>query len=344
MKLISFLKKLNKHETLLRNFFLILSCLVIFWIALYPFTPVNVTEANATFQINSGSNLNQITNQLVETELLNDSLRFKTLTFITGNHKKLKRGYYKIPSDTSPLKLLDILVKGKEALFPITLLEGSTFSQLLKLIHKNKNIKKTINGNDENEILKLIGAEEKFIEGLFYPDTYYFRKNTSDVEILRNAYHVMQAKIKFLWENRTDNLPYKSSYEALVIASIIEKEIGILEEAPEIAGVFVNRLSIGMPLQSDPTVIYGMGDEFKGNIRRKDLKKDNMYNTYTRKGIPPSPIATASLNSLEAALNPATTENFYFVAKGNRMHHFSKTVKEHNRAVNKYQKKRRKKR
>ena len=144
----------------------------------------------------------------------------------------------------------------------------------------------------------------------------------------------------FLWKNRTDNLPYKNSYEALVIASIIEKEIGVIEEAPEIAGVFINRLRIGMPLQSDPTVIYGMGNEFKGNIRRKDLKRDNIFNTYTRRGIPPSPIAMVSLNSLEAALNPATTQNFYFVAKGNRRHHFSKTLREHNKAVYKYQKKR----
>ena len=342
MNLISSLKKLSKNQFPFKKNIFIVFGLVLFWIIIYPFTPINVTQSNATFEISSGSNLNQISNQLVEAELLNDSFRFKLLTFITGNHKNLKRGYYKIPQDTTPLKLLDILANGKSILFPITLVEGTTFKQTIQLIHNNKNIKKTLDGRDSQDILRLMGAKEKYIEGLFFPDTYHFHKNTTDLEILKNAYQVLQAKLEFLWENRTDNLPYKTAYEALVIASIIEKEIGVRDEAPEIAGVFVNRLSIGMPLQSDPTVIYGMGSKFKGNIRRKDLKKDTIFNTYTRKGIPPSPIAMVSLDSLEAALNPATTENFYFVAKGNRRHHFSKTLKEHNRAVYKYQKKKRK--
>ena len=340
MKLIKFLKKLNRHKILLKRNFFIFIGLFIFWVVIYPFTPINVTENNATFKINSGSNLNQITNQLVETELLNDSIRFKILTLLTGNHTKLKKGYYKIPENTTPLGLLNILVDGKEILFSITFVEGSTFTQIIKQINRNKNLKKTLKGLSEKEILKLIGAKENLIEGLFFPDTYFFHKNTTDLEILKNSYQILQAKMTFLWKNRTDNLPYKNPYEALVIASIIEKEIGVIEEAPEIAGVFINRLRIGMPLQSDPTVIYGMGNEFKGNIRRKDLKKDNIFNTYTRRGIPPSPIAMVSLNSLDAALNPATTQNFYFVAKGNRRHHFSKTLREHNKAVYKYQKKR----
>ena len=343
MKLINFLKEFPKSHILLKRKFLILTSLFFVWLILYPFIPINVTESNATFKISHGTNLNQITDQLVETKLLNDSFRFKALTFVSGNQKKLKKGYYKLAKSTTPLQLLDILVNGKETLYSITFKEGETYSSMVLTLTKNPNIIKTLTNLNEKKILTKIGAKEDFIEGIFFPDTYYFHRNTTDVEILKNAYQVMQAKINFLWENRTSNLPYKNPYEALIIASIIEKEVGIKEEAAEIAGVFVNRLFKGMRLQSDPTVIYGMGEKFKGNIRRADLKKDNKFNTYTRKGIPPSPIALSSYNSLEAALNPATTENLYFVAKGNRRHKFSKTLKEHNKAVYKYQKKRKRK-
>ena len=337
MTLIPYLKKLSNHPLIVKRKFFLLLLLVVFSTMTYPFTPMHVTESNATLEINSGSNLNQITNQLVEMNILKDSFRFKVLAFVTGNQTKLKKGYYKIPDSITPLGLLSILVDGKEMLFPITLVEGSTFKQIVELIDNNANIKKTIVGFDEQKILQLMRAEEPYVEGLFFPDTYYFYKNTTDLEILTNAYKVMKSKMQFLWENRTEDLPYESPYEAIIVASIIEKELGVEYEAPEIAGVFVNRLRANMRLQSDPTVIYGMQESFKGNIRKRDLRADTSHNTYTRKGIPPSPISLPSLISLEAALNPATTGYFYFVAKGNRMHHFSKTLKEHNRAVNTYQ-------
>lgn len=336
MQLIPYLKTLSNHPLIVKRKFFILWVLVIVWALAYPLVPMHVSEKNATLEINSGSSLNQITSQLVEMNILNDSFRFKALAFFTGNQTKLKKGYYKIPDNITPLGLLRILVDGKEMLFPITLVEGSTFKEVRELIKNNANIKKTITDGDEKTILQSIRATEPYVEGLFYPDTYYFYKNTTDIEIMTNAYNVMTSKMAFLWENRTEDLPYESPYEALIVASIIEKEMGVEYEAPEIAGVFVNRLNANMRLQSDPTVIYGMQDSFKGNIRKKDLRADTSHNTYTRKGIPPSPIALPSLVALEAALNPATTGYYYFVAKGNRMHQFSKTLKEHNRAVNQY--------
>lgn len=189
----------------------------------------------------------------------------------------------------------------------------------------------------DQQILKSIGAEETHPEGLFFPDTYYFSNGMSDLEILKRAYHAMRTKLNEAWTQREPGLPYKSPYEALIMASIIEKETGRAEERKIIAGVFVNRLRIGMRLQTDPTVIYGMGERFDGNIRRKDLQEDTAYNTYTRSGLPPTPIAMPGMASIEAALHPAKTQALYFVGKGDGSHVFSNTLAEHNRAVAKYQ-------
>ena len=328
-KMINFIKK---RKILIIFFFLI------FWLISYLFLPLNITENNASFEVADGSNLNEITKQLVEVKVLKDSFRFKLLTFVFAKTESLKRGHYKLESNATALDLLDMLVNGKESLYSISFPEGLTFNQLIKKIKANKNIRKTLKSYDQANILKVISSNKKYVEGLFFPDSYYFYKGTSDVEILKNANNVLNRKLQFAWDNRSSDLPYKNMYEALIMASIIEKELGILEEAPIIAGVFVNRLNINMPLQSDPTVIYGIRDKFNGNLTRKDLKKYTPFNTYVIKSLPPSPISLPSLNSIEAALNPATTNALYFVAKGNRRHHFSATLKEHNRAVRKYQK------
>jgi len=318
--------------------FLIIFCLFIFWIFSYLLLPLNITEENASFEVTEGSNLNEITEQLVEIKVLKESFRFKLLTFMFNKRESLKRGHYKLESDATALDLLDMLAHGKESLYSIYFAEGFTSSEMINKIKENKYIKKTIKSYDKESILKVISSDKKYLEGLFFTDSYYFYKNTSDIEILQNSHSVLKRKLQSAWDNRSAELPYKDMYEALIIASIVEKEVGVVEEAPIIAGVFVNRINIGMPLQSDPTVIYGMGKKFNGNLTRKDLKKDTPYNTYTRKGLPPSPISLPSLNSIEAALNPAVTSALYFVAKGNRRHHFSATLKEHNRAVRKYQK------
>ena len=317
---------------------LIISFLFIFWCASYLFLPLNITEENASFEISEGSNINDITEQLVEIKILRGSFRFKLLTLVFNKREDLKRGHYKLNADATALDLLDMLAYGKESLYSIYFAEGFTSAEMIKKIKENKHIKKTLKSYDSESILKVISSDKKYLEGLFFPDSYYFYKNTSDIEIFQNSHRILMRKLEFEWDNRTPELPYKDMYEALIIASIIEKEVGVTEEAPIIAGVFVNRMNIGMPLQSDPTVIYGMGKKFTGNITRKDLKKDNPYNTYTRKKLPPSPISLPSLNSIKAALNPKKTNALYFVAKGNRKHHFSATLKEHNRAVRKYQK------
>jgi UPF0755 protein len=190
----------------------------------------------------------------------------------------------------------------------------------------------------ESEIMQLIGAGESSAEGLFFPDTYFFLKNSSDIEILRRAYQSMQNHLQVAWDERIESLPLESPYEALILASIVEKETGLESDRAEIAGVFVNRLRIGMRLQTDPTVIYGMGDQFDGNLRKKDLQTDHDFNTYTRSGLPPTPIAMPGLASIQAAVNPAITDALYFVAKGNGESKFSTNLQDHNRAVAKYQK------
>ena len=331
--------KLHKILTHIKNKKIhIIFFILFFWMISYIFLPLNVTEENSSFEIVDGSNLNEITEQLVEVKVLRDSFRFKLLTFILSEREGLKKGHYKLESNATALDLLDMLINGKETLYSIYFPEGSTFLEMVDKINSNNNIKKTLNSYTQENILKVISSNKKYVEGLFFPDSYYFYKNTSDIEIFKNSHSILMRKLQYEWDNRAPELPYKDMYEALIIASIIEKEVGVTEEAPIIAGVFVNRMNIGMPLQSDPTVIYGMGKKFTGNITRKDLKKDNPYNTYTRKKLPPSPISLPSLNSIKAALNPAKTNALYFVAKGSRKHHFSATLKEHNRAVRKYQK------
>ena len=271
--------------------------------------------------------------------VLKDSVRFKFFSYLFGKTESLKKGHYQIDKSITPYELLQILANGREMLFSIKFIEGTTFDDLILELKNNEYIKHEITSYTQDNILNLISADEKSAEGIFFPDTYYFYKNTSDIEILRNSYKVMKEKSNYLWDKRDSDLPYKNIYEALIMASIIEKEVGVKDEAPLIAGVFVNRLNINMPLQSDPTVIYGMRHRYDGNIRKTDLVEINSYNTYTQRGLPPTPIATPSLSSIIAALNPTKTDALYFVAKGDRTHQFSATLKEHNRAVREYQRK-----
>ena len=327
---ISFLKK--------RKFFIIFLILLL-WFFSYFFIPLNISEENASFEIDSGKNLEQITDQLIEMRVLKDSVRFKFFSYLFGKTESLKKGHYQIDKSITPYELLQILANGREMLFSIKFIEGTTFDDLILELKNNEYIKHEITSYTQDNILNLISADEKSAEGIFFPDTYYFYKNTSDIEILRNSYKVMKEKSNYLWDKRDSDLPYKNIYEALIMASIIEKEVGVKDEAPLVAGVFVNRLNINMPLQSDPTVIYGMRHRYDGNIRKTDLVEINSYNTYTQRGLPPSPIATPSLSSIIAALNPTKTDALYFVAKGDRTHQFSATVKEHNRAVREYQRK-----
>ena len=252
---------------------------------------------------------------------------------------KIKAGEYKVVSGQSPLQVLDNIVKNKVIEYSITLIEGWTAKEAINALQDADGIISTLNVNKPQSILTAVGASDdyKHIEGIFYPDTYSFRKGTKDVDILKIAYKKMNKVLADAWEKRADKLPYKTPYEALIMASIIERETGVGAERAQISGVFVERLYKGMRLQTDPTVIYGMGDKYKGKIRRKNLLEPTPYNTYTIKGLPPTPIALANEYSVQAALHPLLNGKIYFVAKGDGYHQFSSNLKDHRAAVKKYQ-------
>lgn len=296
-----------------------------------PYTPYE-------FSIEPGSHVKQIAQQLEKQGILPNTWSFVLLARYLDKESAIKAGDYRLTKNLSQIALLDYLIKGDIRQHKIRFVEGWTFSQFRKVLYDHPHIKSTTAELSEAEIMELIGAHEKSAEGLFFPDTYYFVKNSTDIEILRRAYHIMQNHMHAAWSERMDSLPLESPYEALILASIIEKETGLDSDRAEIAGVFINRLRIGMRLQTDPTIIYGLGDQFDGNLRKKDLQTDQEYNTYTRKGLPPTPIAMPGLASIRAAVNPAATDALYFVAKGNGESRFSTNLTDHNRAVAKYQK------
>lgn len=277
--------------------------------------------------------------------------------------KPLNSGAYDIPLGANIATVLKILSGGKQAqMVRVQIIEGKRSKDLLALLHQHEDIKKDIeilaikknlakdrkishtNINKYNdEIIKQLGIPIKHLEGWFAPDTYFFGKGTSDVTILKHLYKKQKQTLDTAWQNRAPNLPYKNAYEALIMASIIEKETGIPSERGKVAGVFVNRMRKGMKLQTDPTVIYGMGDNYKGNIRKKDLREKTRYNTYKINGLPPTPIALPSSASIKAALNPTKTDALFFVATGDGGHTFTKTYAQHQIAVKAYLKKLREK-
>ena len=289
------------------------------------------------FSVESGSSLKNISKQLNDAGVLSNSWSFVLLSFLMGYESSIKAGDYKLTQLMSPVALLEYLVEGDIKQYEIKFIEGWTFSQIRQVLNQHAAIQHETVNLSEQEILHLIGATESKAEGLFFPDTYFFVKNSQDTEILRRAYLKMREHLSIAWSQRDASLPFTEPYEGLVLASIIEKETGLESDRAEISGVFINRLRMGMRLQTDPTVIYGMGASFDGNLRRKDLRTDHEHNTYTRAGLPPTPIAMPGLASIKAALSPADTKAIYFVAKGNGKSKFSTNLADHNRAVNKYQ-------
>lgn len=248
----------------------------------------------------------------------------------------IKSGEYKIAPDATPLEVLHKLVVGNTRTFKFTIIPGWRFSRVRKALVQHDAIKITLKGKSPYEVMDAIGAEGKYPEGWFLPNTYFFPAGTTDVEILARAYHAMQEVLKSEWKHRESNLPLDSPYEALILASIIEEETALPKERPRVAGVFISRLKIGMRLQADPTVIYGM-ENFNGNIKLSDLQEDTPYNTYQNYGLPPTPISMPSAASIHAALHPADGDALYFVATGKGGHEFSETYAQHQRAVRKYQ-------
>ena len=311
-----------------------------FWLFKYAKTPLNIAPQSQEITIKPKSGLKSIANQLVEQGVLKDALPFVILGKVLQKEPFLQAGDYTLNKNITPYLLLLSLNHGKALQGSITFVEGKTFKQMRQKLAKNDAVKSTIGDLTDIEILVLVGGNEKHVEGLFFPDTFYFDRGTNDIVLLKKSYDSMHAKLAAAWANKADHLPYKNSYDALIMASIVEKETGKASERPMIAGVFINRLRIGMRLQTDPTVIYGIGDKYDGNIRRKDLTTDTIYNTYTRDGLPPTPIAMPGLASIEAALHPESTKALYFVGKGDGSHQFSNSLAEHNQAVAKYQLKR----
>jgi UPF0755 protein len=325
----------------LKRFVLLVSCGVLLfsgWLYYHVNTPVHLSIVPYEFSIKSGSSLTNVGKQLAEAGILPDAWSFVLFSRVLGHDSSIKAGNYKLSKNTSPLRLLKIITEGDVNQSEIKFIEGWTFSQFRKVLNEHPAIQHDTEKLSDLDILQLIGAEETVAEGLFFPDTYYFVEGSSDTVILKQAYHMMQNNLALVWATANRNLPFENSYQALILASIIEKETGKDTDRDTIASVFVNRLRSGMLLQTDPTVIYGLGEKFDGNLRKKDLQKDHEYNTYARPGLPPTPIAMPGLSSIKAALNPAKTDALYFVAKGNGESHFSNNLADHNRAVAKYQK------
>lgn len=289
------------------------------------------------FSIEPGTNIKAISNKLSLEKIIEDPWLFILLAKLKGVETKVRAGEYRLRQGQSTSGLLELFTTGNSIQYSFTVIEGWTFRQMMEQLQSNPVIQNTLKNQSNEEIMTALGLSGQHPEGLFYPDTYRFPKGTTDLQFLKRSYQLMQKHLQKAWDQRAKNLPLKSAYEALILASIIEKETGAGHERPLIASVFIQRLNKNMRLQTDPTIIYGMGESYDGNIRRKDLKTDTPYNTYVHKGLTPTPIALPGLAAIEAALNPADSKALYFVSKGNGTHYFSETLREHNNAVIKYQ-------
>lgn len=256
---------------------------------------------------------------------------------ISGQARLIRAGSYEIETGASARSLLQKLVRGEEALRAVTLVEGWTFSQVRAALAKAEQLKPESKGLPDYMVMQVLGRPGLHPEGRFFPDTYTYAKGSSDLAVLRRAMRAMDRNLEAVWRQRLPEAPLKTPEQALILASIVEKETGRPSDRPMIAGVFANRLRIGMPLQTDPTVIYGLGDAFDGNLRKRDLQADTPWNTYTRAGLPPTPIAMPGKPALLAAVRPTANKALYFVARGDGSSEFSASLEEHNRAVNKYQ-------
>lgn len=307
------------------------------WMAYFVFTPLTLPQTPYEFSLKHGSTLRAVANQLVEARVLAEPWSFTALVRLHGKAGEIKAGNYYLEQNPTPLQLFRMITRGDVSQSEIAFIEGWNFRRMRRVLDEHSALRHETQNLSEREILSRIGAEGDVAEGLFYPDTYYFSSGMSDVAILKRAHQAMQARLAQAWAERDPLLPYDTPYEALIMASIVEKETGRASERPLIAGVFINRLRLNMRLQTDPTVIYGLGETFDGNLRKQDLLSDTPYNTYTRSGLPPTPIAMPGGAAILAALHPAATKALYFVGKGDGSHKFSASLAEHNQAVARYQ-------
>lgn len=298
--------------------------------------PMALTEPTELL-VKPGSSVRGVARHLEQMGLLEDGRYFVWMARLRNQAGNIQAGEYAVVPGMSPSQLLQNMVSGKVRQYSITLLEGWNFREMMAEIDANPYLDHKLKGLEPEAIMARLGKEGEHAEGRFYPDTYHFPRGMTDVAFLQRAYEAMEKRLEQEWQQRAANLPLKSPYEGLILASIVEKETGATYERPQIAGVFVRRLKKGMRLQTDPTVIYGMGLEYDGNIRKKDLLTDTPYNTYTRSGLTPTPIAMPSGEAIHAALHPDDGDSLYFVSRGDGSHHFSATLQEHECAVVKYQ-------
>ncbi len=304
---------------------------------------VFIEGVNKTFIVKRGVGFSRLTEELKAAKLIDNDLYFKLYAKYYQAGKNIKAGEYSVVAGTDPIALLELFSSGKVVSHNVSFIEGSNAKELrAQLLNHRQILVLKSTEMSEVELLQAIGAKEKKLEGLLLAETYKVERGSTDIALLKRAYQSMQRILAKQWQQRDFKLPYKTPYEALIMASIVEKETGASKERPVIAGVFVNRMNIRMRLQTDPTVIYGMGDRYKGNITRADLRRPTAYNTYVIKRLPPSPIATVGPEAIKAALNPEKTKYLYFVAKGDGTHQFSKNLRDHNNAVRRYQLKRKK--
>lgn len=306
------------------------------WFVWFAASPLHLPADSVDFSITSGSSLKSASRQMVEAGLAMPETAFTLLGRASGRATQIKAGSYEaVPGDT-PWILLRKITQGEYQLAEVVFIEGWTFTQVRAALDAHESVRHDTRGLSDADIMARLGEPATPAEGRFFPDTYLFAKGEPDLKILARSHRAMEKQLQAAWAVKGDS-PIQTPAEALTLASIIEKETGVAKERPLIAGVFANRLKRGMKLQTDPTVIYGLGARFDGNLRRRDLTDDTPFNTYTREGLPPSPIANPGKSALLAAVNPAPTDALYFVARGDGTHQFSRSLEEHNRAVSRFQ-------
>ncbi len=297
---------------------------------------VPLASAPVPYDLKFGANLRTVARELAAMGVVRQPLLFEILGRLRGDAPNIKAGNYEFESPLSPLALLRKLTRGDATQAAVRFIEGWTFKQVRQALDAHGGLVHDTLGLSEEAVAQKLGITDGRVEGWIFPESYHFVRGSSDLAVLRRAHRLMQKHLDAQWAQRDSTLPLDSPYDALILASLVEKETGKAADRPLVSSVLVNRLRLGMRLQTDPTVIYGMGKDYNGNLRRRDLQADTPWNTYTRAGLPPTPIAMPGLASLQAALQPPSSKLLYFVARGDGSSHFSKTLDEHNAAVNKY--------
>ncbi|MFC3339003.1 endolytic transglycosylase MltG [Paracandidimonas soli] len=298
--------------------------------------PVAMPAERVDYIIESGAGVRAVARTMRREGIDIHEDAFVALARVTGLHTRLQAGAYEAVRGDSPMALLERMASGDMLQTRLTFVEGWTYQRMREALRNDPNVRQTLDGVTDAELIGRLGIQADSLEGMFYPDTYVFVPGSTDFDLLRRAHHAQKELLEGLWQERAPDLPLKTPYEALILASIVEKETGHGEDRARVAGVFINRLKARMLLQTDPTVIYGMGEAYQGRIRKRDLTTDTPWNTYTRPGLPPTPIANPGKAALLATLQPETHRYYYFVSRGDGTSEFSQNLAEHNRAVSKY--------